>query len=561
MANVMELHVLVVSNHWGARKTMPAAGIFVDRQITALKKLGVRINTFDIGLSHSPIRLLRTWFELRRLVQRLDPDLVHGQYGTIVGFLAAFASKPAVISYCGNDLRPGASVSRFRMYLGFLLSNIAALRARVLICKSAQLRQALWWRRNQAVVIPSGVDIDLFSPGSKEDARRQLGWDLSRPIVIFNTRNDPRNKGLDLAMIAMRTVRSKMPEAEMLLIENVDPDLMPAYYRAADVLLCASLSEGSPNVVKEALACNLPVVSTSVGDVQERLAGVQPSAVVTRDANAIGEALLHALFERKRSNGREHVANLCSENIAQRIVGVYQQALGHSMNSVAMGVATQSDKVNVVPITDGSMLIDVVELHMEAFKGYPNTLLGRGYIRELVRWFITHECTVSLAAVDGNHQIVGYVLGAPAGYSDQLNRDLLLVVAIRMLLRPWLFLNLRFWTILTARLKRRFGLQQNTFKAFKQLEPSMSLVAIGVRSSQRRSKIGQRLMQAFEARAQMLQVRSLKLYAYSNRTEARRFYERCGWQACEGSADEGGVTPYFKILQSSIHVGGSQQQP
>src|ERR1043165_5564109 len=155
-------HVLFLSNHWGAKKSTPSAGVFVDRQIASLEKAGVRISTFDIGTSHSPSHIVTKWLELRRLVQRLNPDLVHAQYGTIVGFISAFVGKPAVISYCGNDLRAGASVSRVRMYLGFLLSNMAALRARVLICKSAQLRQALWWSRHRAVVLPSGVDLDLF---------------------------------------------------------------------------------------------------------------------------------------------------------------------------------------------------------------------------------------------------------------------------------------------------------------------------------------------------------------------------------------------------------------
>src|SRR4029079_13851520 len=101
---------------------------------------------------------------------------------------------------------------------------------------------------------------------------------------------------------------------------------MPLYYRAADALLCASLSEGSPNVVKEALACNLPVVSTPVGDVPERLKGVYPSAVVARDAHSIGEALVQILLERRRSNGREHVASLDLDSIEAPLGPVCQRA-------------------------------------------------------------------------------------------------------------------------------------------------------------------------------------------------------------------------------------------
>ncbi len=322
-------HVLFISNHWEAKTSRPSAGVFVDRQITSLKQAGLRVSTFDVGTSHSPVHILRKCLELRRLVRQLRPDLVHAQYGTIVSVVGALAGPPLVISFCGNDLRTGASVPKLRMYTGFLLSNLAALRARKVICKSRELREALWWCRHRAVVIPNGVDLDLFSPGPQEDARKQLGWESGSPIVILNVRNDPKNKGLDLATTALEIVRSRLPGAELRLIENVEPNMMPLYYRAADALLCASLSEGSPNVVKEALACNLPVISTAVGDVPERLAGVQPSAVVARDANAIGEALVQILLKRERSNGREYVAHLSQEQVAHRVLRVYQSVLGN----------------------------------------------------------------------------------------------------------------------------------------------------------------------------------------------------------------------------------------
>lgn len=324
---IKTLLVLMISNYREAKASTPSAGIFVDRQIGSLEKIGVRAEIFDIGTSHSPIRLVKKWIELRQLVKRVNPDLVHAQYGTITGFVSTFVGKPSIISYCGNDLQPGASVSKVRMRLGILMSNLAALRTKASICKSPQLRQALWWCQDRAIVIPSGIDLELFSPGPRDIARTQLGWNIECPVVIFYAGIDPANKGMDLALRAMQLVQSRIPAAELHLIENVDPRTMPLWHRAADVLLSASRSEGSPNVVKEALACNLPVVSTPVGDIPERLAGVEPSAVVPRDAQAIGEALVKILLERKRSNGREYVANLGLENIAHRIARVYQSAL------------------------------------------------------------------------------------------------------------------------------------------------------------------------------------------------------------------------------------------
>jgi glycosyltransferase involved in cell wall biosynthesis len=180
-----------------------------------------------------------------------------------------------------------------------------------------------------AVVVPGGVDLDLFSPGSREEARRDLGWDPESPVVLFNVgANDRTKKGLDLAEAAMRITRSHLPTAELFVVSKVKPNLMPVYYRAADALLLASRYEGSPNVVKEALACNLPVVSTPVGDVPERLDGVYPSVVVPFDPDEMGKALAKILTDRSRSNGRSHVLKISNERVAERIVSVYQRVLG-----------------------------------------------------------------------------------------------------------------------------------------------------------------------------------------------------------------------------------------
>ncbi len=317
-------HVLIVSNHWCDKQRYPFSGIFVERQIASLEKAGVKISLFGIEGRHSPLYIFRQLLKLRREVKRLRPDIVHGQYGTIVGALAALSGCSSVISFCGSDLLPGAGIWGLRMYLGFLLSNLAALRADGLICKSEQLRQALWWRRSRAVMIPNGVDLDLFSPGCQEQARKELGWGLHQRVVIMNVGSNPINKGLDLAKEAMKVTQTRVPEAELCVIPNVKPHQMPVYYRAADVLLSASKAEGSPNVVKEALACNLPVVSTPVGDVPLRLTGVHPSWIVERDPVAIGEALSEVLLNRARSNGRDHVRALSLDKIAQQVMEVYR---------------------------------------------------------------------------------------------------------------------------------------------------------------------------------------------------------------------------------------------
>ena len=166
-----------------------------------------------------------------------------------------------------------------------------------------------------------------FIPRPRKQARQRLGWNRNDPVVIIDAARDPVCKGLDLAQRAIEITRRRLPSVKLKILDGVPPEQMPYYCSAADVLLCASRREGSPNIVKESLACNLPVVSTPVGDVPERLQGVVPSRVVPRDPVCLAEALLEILVERKRSNGREHVRHLTQQQAAQSVLEVYRSAL------------------------------------------------------------------------------------------------------------------------------------------------------------------------------------------------------------------------------------------
>jgi teichuronic acid biosynthesis glycosyltransferase TuaC len=321
------LKILFVANYGAARAQTGCTGIFVERQARSLQHLGITIEAFDIGRSHSPLALLRAWIELRRTIRAVKPDLLHAQYGTIVALLSVLSLHPTIITFSGSDLLPGASISLARTYAGIFLSNVASLFARRVICVSEQLRKALWWRKRHVTVIPRGVDFELFSPGSQLEARQELGWQSRGPVVLIDGGRDWKNKGLDVAQAAMEIARGEMPALELEVLRNVPPDDMPRWYRAADALICASRQEGSPNVVKEALACNLPVVGVDVGDVRERLAGVVPSEVVDRIPEAIAASVIRLIRKGERSNGRTHVEALSLAEVARRIADVYAAAL------------------------------------------------------------------------------------------------------------------------------------------------------------------------------------------------------------------------------------------
>lgn len=135
-------------------------------------------------------------------------------------------------------------------------------------------------------------------------------------------------KRTDLAEAAVAVARRAIGGVRLVVMRgDIRHAEVPVYLNASDCLLMCSDYEGSPNIVKEALACNLPVVSVDVGDVVERLRGVYPARIVRRDPEALGAALAEVLVTGARSNGRESVEALASAQITQRILEVYQKVV------------------------------------------------------------------------------------------------------------------------------------------------------------------------------------------------------------------------------------------
>jgi glycosyltransferase involved in cell wall biosynthesis len=306
-----------------------ASMIHAKRQVASLADLGIETRVFYLRSRTAPLPVLRELARLRAELSRQPPDLIHAHYGSVTAFLCAIATtRPLVITYRGSDLSPVRGYSRLRIAVAHFLSQVASLRATRIVCVSETVRGRLWWRRRSAVVIPSGVDTTAFAPADRGAARRELGWDPDRRIVLFNAGRDPELKRLDLARAAVGAARSRGGEIDLVVLDgSMDPSRMPAAMNAADCLLLTSDSEASPNVVKEAIACGLPVVTVDVGDVRQRLRGIEPSAVVARDVEELGRALADVLAERRRSNGPAHTDAFAIERVAARIRDVYDAAL------------------------------------------------------------------------------------------------------------------------------------------------------------------------------------------------------------------------------------------
>lgn len=314
--------------------------VWAKRQIDSLRKLDVHTETYLFKNRRSMLGLVRGGLTLRRMAREFNADLVHVHFGAAQCVVAVlFAGKPVVISFCGSDLLGNYDSGGKKTWSGRLsglLSRLGAIGCRHAIAKTQELRKSLGlpWLRKKCDVIPNGVDLDLFRPIPQAEARAALGWDHKDPVVLFMDRKGAWVKDPALAQAAYQKARTMLGDLRFYVIEHEPPDRMTYLYNAADALLLTSRHEGSNNTIKEALACNLPIVATDCGDTRERLQGVYGSYVCTRDPQDLGLRLFQIATSRERSDGRQHLQELSLETVAHRIKRTYEAVLaGRSIST------------------------------------------------------------------------------------------------------------------------------------------------------------------------------------------------------------------------------------
>lgn len=302
--------------------------IFARRQSAAVCRAGVEVLEFYVSERIRIGGVLKELGRLRREVARFRPHILHSHYGTITAILTAGAAgkRPMVVTYRGSDLNGSSAVGRLRSIGGRVLSQVAALRANAIVCVSEGLRHRLWWRRARVEVLPSGVDTTLFVRREQTQARSELGLTQSAPLVAFNCGRNPWGKNLELAEAAIEIARSTVPHLEMVVMRgDWPPAKVPLLFAAADCLLVTSRSEGSPNVVREALACGLPVVSVDVGDVAMRIGSVSGCRICATEAADLGAAVADTVAARVRISPH-HVSEEFSESaVTRRLLAVYSR--------------------------------------------------------------------------------------------------------------------------------------------------------------------------------------------------------------------------------------------
>ncbi len=267
---------------------LPSSFIFAKRQVEDLTEIGHTNEVFFFKTAFSIKGFFSQLKTFRQLVNDFNPDLIHAHYGTINAFFASrIKNVPFVVSFQGSDMNYTSDVHWIREKLGKFLSKKAAQRAQQIICVSERLQDNLPVGKEKSTVVPSGINTRLFKKMDITECKKQLDLVDSINYIFFNA-NNPVVKRLDIANGVV--VLLKDLNVELLSLNgNVTPNEIPTYLNACLATILCSDSEGSPMVIKEAMACGLPIVSVDVGDVKARIENVQNCFVVPQSTSEIAQ--------------------------------------------------------------------------------------------------------------------------------------------------------------------------------------------------------------------------------------------------------------------------------
>ncbi|MFH0894096.1 MAG: glycosyltransferase family 4 protein [Bacteroidota bacterium] len=290
---------------------------FVADQVEALRNAGCNVDIYALH-GHGPFGYLRNFPHLKRKLKKNKYDLIHAHYG-LCGFLSVLQSLvPVVITYHGLDLPDESNAYSLKHgRISHFLSGIAFRNAVWNIVTHPGMQPA---GSGKCSVIPCGINPDVFNPMDREEARKELNFDLQKKYILFSGSFKDPVKNYSLAAECMR----RLSDAELINLAGYTRNEVVKLLSACNALLVTSHYETGPLIVKEALACNCPVVSVDVGDVKNVLSNAESCYVVEPNATALKDALEKVLADGKRYDTRKQALQFSNQIIAPQILKVYE---------------------------------------------------------------------------------------------------------------------------------------------------------------------------------------------------------------------------------------------
>ena len=321
------MKVLVISNMYPGKNSH--LGTFIKEQVKDLETKGFTIikvvKNREGFVAYVPFILKNVFYLLFS-----SYDIVHAYYGFHSALFAAIIKRrPLIITFVGSDVLKEPLRNRaYRILQRFVVS-----RSDHIIAVNSKIRNILisdlGADSNKISVISFGVDFGLFQPIPQVEARERLGFPSDKKLVLFPSSPKRMEKRFDIFKKAVELLQKNNQNILPVILSNNGRPYseVPLIMNACDVLVLTSDSEGSPTVIKEALACNLPIVSVDVGDVREVIKNATNCYICKQDPANIAERIKLVLNEGRRTAGRNNIKDLSSKKIIRKITEVYREII------------------------------------------------------------------------------------------------------------------------------------------------------------------------------------------------------------------------------------------
>lgn len=302
---------------------------FIKEQGESLRKLGIDIDYFPVkgkGLAG----YFQTGLSLRNYLKKNQFDLIHAHF-TLSGWSALMGAgkTPVVLSLMGRDAYGDyVGVNKILLKSRYLTLSTWLIQPFVkgIISKSPNIEKYVYLKE-KSFLVPNGINSERFNSRIKV-SKAELGLNPEKKQILFL--GSKTNVRKNFALVQDTIARLDLPDVELVSPYPVTHEEIPKYLNAVDVLVVSSLMEGSPNVVKEAMACNCPIVSTDMGDVKWVFGQTEGCFLAMFDADDFASKLKLALVFSKlkgRTQGESRIRELGldSETIAKKVVEIYRK--------------------------------------------------------------------------------------------------------------------------------------------------------------------------------------------------------------------------------------------
>jgi glycosyltransferase involved in cell wall biosynthesis len=290
---------------------------FIVEQVEALEKKGCTVSFY--GLQGKGLRgYLRNLPLLKQTIKEFCPDVIHAHYG-LSGLLANLQRRvPVVTTYHGSDINDKKVLRFSKVAMCLSAWNVFVSRKTLEIAGP----------KKEYILLPCGIDLSDMQLTEKAEARRKMKLRAEGKYILFAGAFDVEVKNAPLAKNAVALLQDD--QTELIELKGYNREEVTLLMCAADAFLLTSFMEGSPQVIKEAMACGCPIVSVDVGDVQERMAGIEGCYVAeTREPEELAGLLRRALSFDGRTKGHDKIVadGFDNRQVAKQLIEIYERVL------------------------------------------------------------------------------------------------------------------------------------------------------------------------------------------------------------------------------------------